>query len=231
MNPEMAGAARYYDWLADVLRPWTGQRILEIGPGFGSLAERLAAGAKVYVGLDESNEVIAGLSARFGDRPGWSFTRDGALGADHESELAAKAFDTVITVNLLEHLPDEIVALKLWSRLCRGGRLLVIVPAGMWLYGSLDEQAGHYRRYTQTQLRLTLEQNGLKVEEIQHLNAIGALGWFVSARLLRQNIGSSGTSLAVRIYDRLVLPAARLLDPMLRPFWGQSIVAVARFPD
>ena len=69
------------------------------------------------------------------------------------------------------------------------------------------------------------------MESLHHINALGALGWFVSARVLRQDIGSGGTGLAVRVYDRLVLPAARLLDPLLRPFWGQSVVAVARFPD
>lgn len=231
MAPDMAQAAAYYDWLADVLRPWAGRRILEIGPGYGSLAERLAGRAERYVGLDDSQDVVDHLAGLFSGKPAWSFLQDGELGARREAELARERFDTVLTVNLLEHLPEERDALRLWSRLCRGGRLLAVVPAGMWLYGSLDEQAGHFRRYDKEGLRALLEANGLQVESLHHLNAVGALGWFLFARILRRDIGSGSTGLAVRVYDRLVLPAARALDPLLRPLWGQSLVAVARFPD
>ena len=230
MTSEMAEAGAYYDWLASELRPWTGRRVLEIGPGFGSLAERLAADAAAYVGLDESQEVLDGLRARYAGRANWRFVRDAVLGAEHEGELAAERFDTVLTVNLLEHLPDEASALRLWARLCPGGRLLAVVPAGMWLYGSLDEQAGHHRRYSRAGLGALLAAHGLRVERLYHLNAVGALGWFVVARILRRDLGSRSTGLAVRVYDRAVLPLARLLDPLLRPFWGQSVVAVARFP-
>ncbi|MDE2291017.1 MAG: methyltransferase domain-containing protein [Elusimicrobia bacterium] len=231
MAVEMSQAVAYYDWLADVLRPWTGKRILEVGPGYGSLAERLAAEAEAYVGLDDSEPVVAHLAKVHTDKPAWRFFKDGRLGADHVPELEAARLDTVLAVNLLEHLPDEGEALRLWGKVCRGGRLVAMVPAGMWLYGSLDEQAGHYRRYSRAGFGRVLESHGLRVERLHYLNAVGALGWFVVARLLRRDIGSGSTGLAVRVYDSAVLPAARLVDPLLRPFWGQSVVAVARFPD
>ena len=230
MNREMQGAAGYYDWLAAALRPMAGKRILEVGPGFGDMAERLGAAAECYVGLDNSEEVVAHLRERFKGRAQFEFTLDKKLGAAALPALKERRFDTVAALNLLEHLPDERPALKLWAEACPGARLLAFAPALPFLFGSLDEQAGHFRRYTCRTMRGILESAGVEVESVRYFNAVGALGWFVSARVLRHEIGSSKTAGLVRFYDRFALPLARLTDPLLSLFWGQSVLALGRFP-
>ncbi|MFA6319118.1 MAG: methyltransferase [Elusimicrobiota bacterium] len=230
MNREMQGASGYYDWLAETLRPLAGRRILEVGPGFGDMAERLGGASESYVGLDNSEEVVAHLAARFKGRSQFHFILDKDLGAASLAALKERRLDTVIALNLLEHLPVERTALRLWSEVCPGGRLLAFAPALPFLYGSLDEGAGHYRRYTRKTMRGILESAGVEVESVRYFNAVGALGWFVSARILRQKIGGSGTAGLVRFYDRFALPLARLSDPLLSLFWGQSVLAVGRFP-
>ena len=231
MNREMQGAAGYYDWLARTLRPLAGSRILEVGPGFGDMAERLGREAESYVGLDNSEEVVAHLAARFRGAAQFEFLLDQGLGAGSKAALKERRLDTVVALNLLEHLPDEKPALEIWSEVCPGGTLLAFAPALPCLFGSLDEGAGHFRRYTCGSMRRLLEDSGIRVSSVHYFNAVGALGWFVSACILRQELGSSGTAGMVRFYARVALPLARLSDPLLSRFWGQSVLAVGRFPS
>jgi SAM-dependent methyltransferase len=230
MSPEMQGAQAYYDWLSGVFSPHCGRRVLEIGPGFGDMAERLGAQVESYVGLDESQDVIDRLRERFKRRANFNFIADKRFGGDSEALLKEQNIDTVFAANLLEHLPEEAPALRQWARISPGGRLLLLVPAHPSLYGSLDDQAGHYRRYTRSGLRALLDREGVSVSELRYFNALGALGWFLAARLLRLDLGGSGTGRMIKLYDRWVLPASRLLDPVLGRLWGQSLLAIGRLP-
>lgn len=229
MTPEMQGAERYYDWLAETLKPNVGRRVLEIGPGFGNLADR-CAGVDLYLGLDNSEQVVAHLYRRFAGKPWFEALVDRTLGAEHRDVLRTRRIDTVIAVNVLEHLPDDAAALRLWAEIAPGAKLLVFVPALACLYGTLDAQAGHYRRYTREGLEGLLLSCGATVEKVAYFNAIGALGWFISGRILKQDLGGPGARWMVKVYERWVLPVARLVDPILIPLWGQSVVAVCRLP-
>src|SRR5262249_2238620 len=156
MSSEVAGATRYYRWLRDSVEAWVGQRVLEVGPGFGSLATLLAASGRDYVGVDLDADLVARLrAAHRGEGP--EVLQADVTDAAVQTTLAARDFDTVLTFNVLEHLADPAAHLMALRAIAPGARLVVLVPAHPFLYGTLDEQAGHYLRFRRAELRGLLE--------------------------------------------------------------------------
>jgi SAM-dependent methyltransferase len=133
-------------------------------------------------------------------------------------------FDAAICFNVLEHIEDDAAALRaVRSQLRPGGHLCVLVPAHRALFGSIDRIVGHFRRYDRADLRHRVESAGLTVVDARYVNPLGAVGWLVSARVLRREHVPEGP---LKAYDALV-PALRAVDRVPFPF-GLSVWAVAR---
>jgi SAM-dependent methyltransferase len=110
--------------------------------------------------------------------------------------------DTVVCVNVLEHIPDDLGVLRDCHRLLpKGGRVLVFVPALQWLYGSMDATYGHHRRYGKEGLEKLMARAGFKVGASRYLNLLGILGWWINGKLLRRSIVPKGQML---LYDQVV---------------------------
>ena len=127
---------------------------------------------------------------------------------------------------MLEHVVDDVAALKGASRLVRrGGKVVVFVPAFPAAMSRFDRELGHHRRYTRATLRGAVVAAGLEPEIVRYVNAPGLPVWLVWMRLLgrRPNEG-----LALTIWDRLVVPVARAVERRVEPPFGQSILGVAR---
>src|SRR5262245_16886910 len=130
-------------------------------------------------------------------------------------ELAGRSFDTVVAVNVIEHVRDDAALIaSLASVLRLRGRLVVYVPAGPFAYGSLDHALGHYRRYTRATLSGLLAAAGLEVETPRYFNLFGLLGWTINGRLLRR---TQLSRFQVGAFERLV-PLLRLEDRVRLPF-------------
>lgn len=130
--------------------------------------------------------------------------------------------DTVVALNVLEHIAEDLEALRsIGSMLQPQGRAVILVPALQALFGSLDRELGHQRRYTRKILAGLMREAGFRVEQMFYFNLVGVLGWWVNARLRK----APRLPLAqVRYFDSLV-PALRLEDRMPLPF-GQSVIAI-----
>jgi len=127
--------------------------------------------------------------------------------------------------NVLEHIEDDAAAVRQFrSVLPVDGRLVILVPALMSLYGSIDEAIGHFRRYTPETLRNVIESNGFRIESVEWLNLLGIPGWFLNSRLLKRR---SVPGLQVRLYDRIAPILARM-ESMVKLPVGMSLLAVAR---
>lgn len=216
----------YLDWQLDQFRPWLGQRILEIGCGVGGIIERLGRRERI-VGLDVEPEVLAHARERFRDRPECRFAVAdlGALSEVERGELAAERFDTIVCINVLEHVRDDIGALlELERLLVAGGTLALLVPAHATLYGPYDRVDGHWRRYGKAHLRTLLSHTRLRVLRLRHFNAVGALGWWVQYRLLRKSVHDESH---FGLMNRLI-PLLRPLESWIEPPFGLSLVAVCR---
>jgi SAM-dependent methyltransferase len=130
--------------------------------------------------------------------------------------------DTVVALNVIEHIAEDLEALKSMVAVLRpGGRAVVLLPAFQKLFGSLDHELGHIRRYIRSSLSQRMNEAGFKVERAFYFNLVGRFGWWVNARLLKvPRIPVE----QIRYFDTLV-PILRLEDRMPLPI-GQSVIAI-----
>ena len=214
----MAEARNYNDWLLRRARPFLGRRALDFGAGVGTFTGLIADSAEV-VAVEPDGDFVPRLNARFADDPRVTVVHgdDGAL-------AGLGVFDSVVCLNVLEHVPaDEAVLRRFAECLAPGGHALLLVPAHQALFGEIDRSVGHERRYNRTLLRGRLVSAGLRPVELRYVNPVGAAGWLVSSRLLRRDQVPTGP---LRLYDALV-PVLRPLDRLPLPF-GLSLWAVGR---
>jgi SAM-dependent methyltransferase len=217
------GADQYAQWIYTLVEPHLGKEVLEAGAGHGTFTELLRDGRRV-VACDPSERCAQLLRDRF--------VGDGAVEVLHcDLHEAAKdgPFDSVVMINVLEHVENDAAALRdAWDALRPGGRLVLWVPAMDWLYSDLDRKIGHHRRYHLKQLRRLLGDTGFNAVVLRYVNAIGALGWWVMAKQLGRRPTSAAS---VQLFDRFVVPVQRRIDERTELPWGQSIFAIAVRPD
>lgn len=217
----LSRAPRFTRWMADVVRPYVGDRVLEIGAGTGNMSLHLMP-RSVYWATDVNSSYLDYLVTLRATRP---YMRVGYTDATDAGTLpGGQHFDTVVCLNVVEHVQDDVGALRnVWTVLESGGRAIVLVPCGPWLYGSLDEVLGHCRRYTQEQLIAVAQQAGFRVERVLKFNRPGVVAWWLNGRILRRKTFGLGQ---IRVLNVLT-PICRLLDSWL-PLPPLSIIAILR---
>ena len=221
----LADTPRFNEWMADTIRPFAGSRILELGAGIGNLTRKLSPRRNLYVASDIDSEHLARLRTRFQHRPNLEIHRCDLTNPDDFAPFAGR-FDTVICLNVVEHVENDMLALRnIASALQAGGRALVLVPQGQAIYGSLDEVLGHFRRYSEEGLRKKMETAGLQVERMIRFNRVTRPGWYLNGKLLRKRTFGR---VQLWAFDRLVW-LWRLIDPIL-PWKPVSIIAVGLKP-
>jgi SAM-dependent methyltransferase len=220
----------YNRWIVDRFRSALGGRILEIGAGFGNVTRHLlqtpSEGPRgLVVASDLDPVALEYLRGAFRDAPNvrvasYRFPLDAAS----RQELQALDLDTVVCCNVLEHIEDDRATLAdLFAVLRSGGRLILLVPALRRLYGTLDQQLHHFRRYEKAEVEEKIRDAGFGVEDCRFLNRPGVWGWYVNGRILRR-----------RVLPRNQLRAFSLVLPLLRseentpPPYGLSLLAIAR---
>jgi glycosyltransferase involved in cell wall biosynthesis len=213
---------RYNRWLWDRLQPFIGQRVLEAGAGHGAMT-RFLYGRELIVPADRETAYVDRLKNMFRRRPGIQVERVD-LESDSSLALARYNFDTVTLINVLEHTVDDVAVLRRAHDLVGpGGRVVIFVPAGQELYGSMDRAVGHERRYGRDELVAKLQQAGLEVEHVSFQNRIARLAWRLNSKVLGRKALPSGQS---RVFDLLV-PLLRKLEGE-NPPTGLSLIAVGR---
>jgi len=203
----------------DRLHRWIGRRVLEIGSGIGNLSAFLADRERLVL-TDTREEYLTRLRQRFAGHPNVAVAR---LYLPHEHDaLGGERFDTVICLNVLEHVENDIASLvAIRALLAPRGRLVLLVPALPALYGSIDRALGHHRRYTRAGLAARMRSTGFTVVHIEYFNSAGIPGWWLAGRVLRRQTIPAGS---LRLYDALV-PLFRL-ERLLPWRVGQSLIAI-----
>ena len=210
-------------WMADTIRPFVGQRVLEIGAGMGNLTRYLSRRRQRYVATDLDAEHLVRLRNRLRHRPKLE-TAMLDLSRTQDFLPFANAMDTVICLNVLEHLEDDLACLgNIHSALSPGGRAIILVPEGQNLFGQMDVVLGHFRRYSREQLRARMQEAGFSVETILNFNRVSRPAWFVSSRLLRR---SRLGRFQLKLFDKMVW-LWRRIDRFI-PWKPTSIIAIGR---
>ncbi len=218
-------AQQFNRWMADTIAPHVGARVLEIGAGIGNLTSELLPRDR-YLASDINPQYIAYLNNLALGKPYLQVARidleDTASFAPWQGQ-----FDTVVCLNVLEHVRDPLLALRnLRSALEPGGRLVLYVPQGPQLYSSLDEVLGHRCRYRKEELARELGETGFAVERIQDFNRSAVPGWWFNGKILhRREFGR----LQLKLFN-LSVPIVRRCDRLV-PLPGLGLVAVARRQD
>jgi SAM-dependent methyltransferase len=218
--------AQYLQWQIKQVEPYMGTRLLEVGCGVGGILSQLPP-REFVMGIDIEEEEVDFARRRFADRPGFEFALMDIVGlsAENRAGLKTRRFDTVLCINVLEHIKDDAGAVAAMADvLVPGGVLAILVPAHPALYGHYDAMDGHFRRYTKAGLRQVLGRSGLSVERLYRFNFVGAAGWFVQYRVLRQKIHQQGHFKVMTA----ILPALKAIESRVKPPFGLSLVAVAR---
>jgi SAM-dependent methyltransferase len=219
----LAAAPRYNSWMFDRLRPWVGRRVLEIGAGIGNMSAFLVDRERVVL-TDTEPYYLDRLRARFADRSHVAVAERRLPGVD--PRLVAERFDTVVCLNVLEHIEDDRASLSAMRDLLQpGGRLVLLVPALRVLYGTLDEALGHFRRYAPGEVTEKLGAAGFRLRHLEYFNLAGVPGWWLTGRVLRRRLIPTA---ALRWYEALV-PLFRL-ERLLPWRIGQSLIAVGEVP-
>jgi SAM-dependent methyltransferase len=218
----LARAPRFNAWMADVVRPFCGRRVLEIGSGTGNLTRRLIP-RDTYVASDVNPLYLATLRGLTADRPYLDVTLTDVTKGESFPRIEG-GFDTVVCLNVVEHVDDDVEALgNIRSVLAPDGRAIVLVPQGPEIFGTLDEVLGHRRRYTRATLVKLASSAGFEVEQVVEFNRVGRPAWWINGMVLRRR----DFGLFQILMLNLLTPIFRVIDRAL-PFDALSLIAILR---
>jgi 2-polyprenyl-3-methyl-5-hydroxy-6-metoxy-1,4-benzoquinol methylase len=226
---ELATFAKARNWkhyLAEQLRPFIRGRVLEVGAGLGSMTRVLRGGGERSWTCVEPDSQMADQLRRAaeGGECGDPTTLDIVTGSLADAPPSA-AFDTILYVDVLEHIEDDRRELELAAKLLAPeGNLIVLSPAHSVLYSPFDHAVGHFRRYSRRSLRRA-GPVGLPLVRLRYLDCIGLFASLANRLLLRS---PSPTESLIRVWDTLMVPLSRLVDPLLLFGLGKSVLAVWR---
>lgn len=222
---ELSGesAPNYLSWVAELCRVHLGHRVLEVGAGLGAITDRYEQDREV-VASDVSEPCLQALRERFADRPNVRVED-----RDLRTLELDERFDSVLMVNVLEHIADDAGALRgLSALLVPGGNIVVYVPALNGLYGPLDQKLGHYRRYSVWRLREVFREAGLDPVDVRWVNFIAIPAW---AAFGRGDVNDAQrSSKLLSLWDRTAVPVARSLEAHVRTPIGLNVLGVGRLP-
>jgi SAM-dependent methyltransferase len=219
----LAELDRYNHWIYEQIAHALGRRVLEVGSGTGNITQFLCADGREVVATDIVPSYRNELERLFGENPN---VRVGKfdLNAKAPEEFVANPFDSIVCLNVLEHIEDDLFALsQMRDALAPRGKLALLVPAHRFLYGEFDRAVGHFRRYEKRELAIKLERVGLVELEMKFFNLAAALPWLINGRLLKRDYLPAGqASLANRLVPLLKL------ERLIGPPCGLSLIAIAQ---
>ncbi len=222
----MTKARNYLAWQGRLVTGELGRRVVEVGCGVGNFTGMLLD-CEVVIALDNEPGCIERLKARYPDQENLhAFLCD--AGASNFSELAPFQPDSCVCLNVLEHIEDDAGALsRIASILVPGGVIVLLVPAFQFLFGPIDKNLGHCRRYDRASFTRLARAAGLEIRKLRYMNTVGFFGWWTNAHIFRREAQSERQ---IETFDRYVVPLMSRVEDLVPPPFGQSIFAVLGKP-
>ena len=218
-----AGVANWKNYWSRSIHPYIQGDVLEVGAGIGSNTAFMdSEGEGRWVCLEPDSRLVVQLSKNLAQN---NRRNHEIVTGTLQTLDAAEKFDTIIYIDVLEHIEDDRGELgNAASRLKPGGRAIVLSPAHQRLYTPFDKAVGHYRRYDRLMLR-KISPAGLRLERLIYLDSLGLALSTANALLLKQ---SMPTKSQLAFWDKCVIPISRVLDKCTLHSIGKTIVGIWR---
>ncbi len=221
----MTTAHNYMKWVLDPFRPFIGKHVLEVGMGHGGYVDNIPH-LHSYTGLDIAQDLVLALQLKYPDR---HYVSVDITSPVLQRELNGKKYDTVMCLNVLEHIEQDRGAIQgMIGALQSGGHLMIFVPAFQFLYSEMDKLAGHYKRYTKADFRLLFAGMPVQIVKSHYFNALGGIGWWINKLNKPKTLNDPSVNGQLAFFDKWLIPVARVFDFVMRPFFGQSLVVIIR---
>lgn len=221
-----SNANNWKSYFARHLKPFVSGYVAEVGAGIGGTTALLCSGDETsWTCLEPDPSLCQEITDKIADEE---------LPANVTAEVAtladlapARTFDSIMYIDVLEHIEDDLgEANRAADRLNPGGYLIVLSPAHQWLFTPFDEAIGHYRRYNKSSIK-ALKPAGVALHKCFYLDSVGLLASLGNKLLLRQ---SSPTLSQIKFWDNMMVPVSGVADPLTRHMFGKTIVAVWQKP-
>ena len=219
----MSLADNYHRWIVSEFEEYLGDTVAEIGAGIGNFSKLLInKKLKNLVAFEPSENMYPLLEKKLADRNNVK-TLNNFLG--NESDKYENVFDSVIYVNVLEHIEDDYKELShVYKTLKNSGYVLIFVPALSWLYSDLDKDLGHFRRYYKKDIIDLMNATGFEIIKIKYFDFTGIIPWYIAFVLFKKTISRG----IVSFYDRVVIPIISTLENVITPPIGKNLLLVAK---
>lgn len=215
-------ANKFNHWMYNVIKPHCKGKILEIGCGIGNISEYFVNDNLDIVLSDLRDNYIEIVKKKFSNEVLKIDLVDTDFDVKYSSLIGT--FDTVFALNVVEHIKDDVLAIKNCKKLLKKeGHLVILVPAYQSLFNNFDVELEHYRRYNHKSLKEIIYKNELTVKKTFSFNSIGILGWYVSGSILKKKTIPEGQ---MDIFNTLV-PVFKLADMFLLKKIGLSVICFA----
>lgn len=226
MSSALTEAHHFHQWTYDWIAPYLKGYILDIGGGSGNHLKYLTSHS--LLSLDLSAECVQKLNLKYQHLAHWNFMQGDITSAQLVQDLGEGHFDTVLSCNVFEHIKDDTLAITNAHRLLKNtGSLVLVLPAHPSLFGSMDEHAGHFRRYNKADIEKKLLAAGFEVSILKYVNLLGAIGWWVNNKLFKpKSLSTKGINGQIKLFDRFGVPFLKWLEGKKSMPFGQSLICV-----
>ena len=216
--------------LVKILQAHLHGRVLEVGAGAGYITTELAGYSQHVVAVEPTPELHKQLRDRTAQLDNVSVfhgtLRDLVQSEDSSSGSTDMLFDSIVYINVLEHIENDAAELELAQTLLRpGGSVLIVVPAHQWLYARVDRLTGHFRRYSKRTLVDALSSSKLTLRNMKYFDSVGLIPYLVLYKWLRSTATSGANA---TVYSRVIMPLSYMLFKFSRGrLIGKNLIAFA----
>lgn len=221
----VAKAENFTEWMYSEIKPYLKGNILEIGSGLGTYSRKVARDFKKsslwFSDVDLKN--IVKLKKTFQNFSNVSVTKLDLNDPDDYAKISGRV-DTVLALNVLEHLKDDGSVLNnIYNLLAKNGNLIILIPAHKFLFNCIDASTGHLRRYEKKEILKKIALSRFKIKKIFYFNFLSVFSWYINGTILKKPLISEH---AMRFYDKMV-PLVRFIEKrVLRQKFGISMIIV-----
>ena len=219
----LADLPNYYGWIIEQFRPYIKGRTIEIGTGIGTISKLVFNYTEELILIEPSAHLTECLPPSISDSSKVSIHNETL--EQRLPQMADQSCDTIIMVNVLEHIEDDGAAIEALHRVLKpGGHLLLFVPALPFLYSELDRKHGHFRRYHLAPLAYKLNMHGFKINDERYFDLIGVFPWWLINTLAKKK--DFNPTMAA-LYDRFFIPVTKCIERLVSPPLGKNILIIA----